>query len=402
MNLDFSEDERAFQAEVRAFLDENLAADLRRASLLTPSIFVEPEIYLRWQAILHAKGWLAYHWPVEHGGAGWTPVQRYIFERECALAHAPHISVQGLRLLAPVLHKFGTAEQNAFFLPRMLSGEHLWCQGYSEPEAGSDLASLRTRAVRDGDHYVVDGTKIWTTNAHLSNWIFCLVRTSTESKPQKGISFLLIDMTTPGISVSPIPLFSGDCELNQVFFDGVRVPAANLVGQEGEGWAMAKYLLEHERGGSCQAPALLVALADLRRAAAGLPGRNGGMLTDDRDFMHRLAMVELAAEGMEVFELQALADLSAGRIAGPKTALTGLYMANIRQAIDRLVIEAHGPAALELETSRPLYSPELSPAVFSQEARLAMPTYLNNRAWSIMAGSNEVMRTIIARTVIGL
>lgn len=401
MKLEFSASDLAFKDEVRAFLADSLPDRLRTATLGTPSAFAEPEIYLDWQAILHAKGWLAYSWPVEFGGTGWSPVQRYIFERECAIAHAPPIAAQGMRLLAPVLHRFGSAEQQAYFLPRMLSGEHIWCQGYSEPNAGSDLASLRTRAERDGDEYVVNGTKIWTTNAHLSNWIFCLVRTDVSVKPQQGISLLLVDMTSPGITVRPIQLFSGDRELNEVFFDDVRVPAANMVGEEGQGWTLAKYLLEHERGGSCQAPALLVALADLRAATRNLPGRDGRSLDQDSDFMHRLAMTELTAQGMEIFELQGLADVSAGRVSGPKTAMTGLYQANIRQAIDRLVLEAYGPAALELDTGRPLYGDCHTPQSV-EPARAALPSFLNNRAWSIMAGSNEIMRTIISKTVLSL
>lgn len=402
MNLDLSPADMAFRDDVRAFLADNLPQPLCHAARMTPSVFVEPDIYLEWQAILRRKGWLAYSWPEEEGGTGWTPVQRYIFERECAFAHAPHIAVQGLKLLAPVLHRFASPAQKAFFLPRILSGEHLWCQGYSEPEAGSDLASLRTRAMRDGDHYVVDGTKIWTTNAHLSNWIFCLVRTDASVKPQQGISFLLIDMATPGISVSPIELISGDRELNQVFFDSVHVPAANLVGAEGQGWTMAKYLLEQERGGSCQAPGLLMALEELREAAQTLPARGGGTLCDDADFMHRLAMVELAALGMDMFELQSIADIAAGRVVGPKTALTGLYTATIRQDIDRLRLEAHGPGGLRLENHRPLYGADAPILIGREDAMLAMPAFLNNKAWSIMAGSNEVMRTIIARTVVNL
>jgi len=402
MHLEFSDEEKAFRAQVRAFLDEKLPERLRRATSLTPSVFTDPEIYLEWQAILLEKGWLAYNWPVEAGGTGWTQTQRYIFERECAFARAPNIAAQGMKMLAPVINRFGSAEQKAFYLPKILSGEHRWCQGYSEPEAGSDLASLRTRAVRDGDFYAVDGTKIWTTNAHLSNWIFCLVRTDTTVKPQLGISFLLIDMGTPGITVQPISLISGDRELNQVFFDNVIVPVENRVGEEGQGWTLAKFLLEHERGGSCQAPGLLVALEDLRAMTRTVPGRNGGLLVEDTDFMHRLAMVDLAAQGMEMFELRLLADIATGRTPGPQTALAGLYMANIRQSIDSLVMEAAGPAALELENARPLRDLDLLDPAMSVSARLALPTYLNNRAWSIMAGSSEIMRSIIARTVLGL
>lgn len=402
MDMRFSDAELAFRDEVRTFLREHLPDRLRRAARLTPGAFVDPAIYLEWQAVLHQRGWLAYAWPVEFGGTGWTPIQRYIFERECALAHAPAIGAQGLRMLAPVLCAFGTSGQQERFLPRILSGEHVWCQGYSEPEAGSDLAALRTRAVREGDHYIVDGTKIWTTNAHLSNWIFCLVRTDMAVKPQQGISYLLIDMASPGISVRPIGLISGDRELNQVFFDNVKVPVANRVGEEGQGWTVAKFLLEHERGGGCNAPGLLVALADLRARAATLQCRDAAPLIHDRDFMHRLAIVELEAQGMEMLELRLLGERAEGQSPGPQSALLGLYMANIRQAIDRLSLEALGMAGLTLETARPLYDPALAPPILSDEARAALPAYLNNRAWSIMAGTSEVMRTLIARTMLGL
>ncbi len=391
--IGFSDETRAFRDEVRAFLAAKLPERLRTRARRTPGAFPIKEDWLEWQAILNAQGWLAYNWPEDIGGPGWNATQRYIFERECALAFAPALAAQGLRMLAPVLAKFGTDEQRAHFLPRILSGEYLWCQGYSEPEAGSDLASLKTRAVRDGDHYVVNGSKIWTTFGHFADWMFCLVRTDPDAKKQAGISFLLIDMATPGIEVKPIRLISGDHELNQVFFDNVRVPAANLVGQENDGWTIAKFLLEHERGGTAQAPGLLAALAELRSGAAELPGRGGKVLADDADFMHRLAMLEAEAQAMEMLELRLLSQMAAGSAPGPQTAIVGLLMANITQAIDALALEAHGAAALELERDiRPL----------ATDALLAMPSYLNNRAWSIMAGSNEVMRTIIAKTVLGI
>jgi len=290
-------------------------------------------------------------------------------------------------MLAPVLCRFGTQEQKRFFLPRIESAEHIWCQGYSEPQAGSDLASLRTKATLDGDAYIVDGTKIWTTNAHLSNWMFCLARTNAAPKPQNGISFLMIDMKSPGISISPIKLISGDCELNQVFFDSVRVPAGNRIGEEGQGWTIAKFLLEHERGGSCQAPGLLTAIAELRARVGSMPGRGGRSLAEDGDFMHRLAMLEIEARGMEMLELRLLVDSAS---PGPQTAVLGLLMANIRQGIDVLLLEAFGARSLELSPHRPVDAFD----------RLPMPSYLNNRAWSIMGGSNEIMRNIIAKAVL--
>lgn len=392
MDMRFSEDELLFQAEVKAFLKENLPDELSRHGWLTPGVFAQANDWLAWQRILHEKGWLTYNWPAEVGGTGWSPTQRYIFERECALAHAPPLAAQGLRMLAPVLAKFGSQAQKDEYLPQILSGEHIWCQGYSEPNAGSDLASLKCRATREGDQYIVNGTKIWTTNAHISSHIFCLVRTDPDAKRQRGISFLLIDMKTPGITVDPITSISGDDELNQVFFDNVAVPAANLVGEENDGWTLAKFLLEHERGGSCMAPGMLVAIEDLRKATATLPGRDGNVLAEDFDFMHRLAMVELEAQGLEMLELRLLSQLANNTSPGPESSSVGLLVANILQAIDVLAVEAHGSDALELVEERPV----------AEYTQLAMPKYLNNRAWSIMAGSNEVMRTLIAKTVLDI
>lgn len=392
MDMQFSEADLRFQSEVRMFLDEKLPERLRRNGWLTPGAFAQAADWLEWQRILFDKGWLAYNWPVQDGGTGWSPTQRYIFERECAFAHAPALAAQGLRMLAPVLSHFGSEEQKAYYLPRILSGEHTWCQGYSEPEAGSDLAALQCRATREGDTYVVNGTKIWTTNAHISSHIFCLVRTDPQAKRQRGISFLLLDMATPGISVEPIALISGDQELNQVFFDDVEVPVSNRIGDENDGWTVAKFLLEHERGGSCMAPGMLVAIDDLRKAAATLAGRNGKPLVDDADFMHRVSMVELEAQGLEMLELRLLSQLASNLSPGPESASVGLLVATITQAIDSLVVEALGSRALELVEERPV----------PDYAQLAMPSYLNNRAWSIMAGSNEVMRTLIAKTVLGI
>ena len=402
MNLTLSDEERRFEAEVRAFLAERLTPFLQRAARLTPTVFMPEEIYRAWHGILNEQGWLAPLWPVEHGGTGWNPMQRYIFERECALARTPQVAAQGVRLVGPVLYTFGTPEQKAHYLPRILSGEHFWCQGYSEPEAGSDLASLKTRAVRDGDRYIVNGSKIWTTNAHFASHIFCLVRTDPNVKPQQGISFLLIDMKTPGIEIRRIRLMSGEHELNQVFFDDVAVPAANLVGAEGQGWTIAKFLLENERGGSCLAPGLLVDLADLRKLVAYLPSDRAATLGEDSDFMSRLAMLELETQALEILELRQLAEFSKDHTSGQHTPAIALLMANLRQAIDRLKLEALGSDGLQLELRRPLWDDALPAPLGSEDARIALPTYLNNLAWSIMAGSNEVMRTLIARTVLKL
>ena len=250
MDLALSPEQHAFREEVRAFLAASLSPELRRGAALTSGVFAEPDIAREWQAILEAKGWLIYHWPDHAGGPGWTPVQRWIFEKECAEAGAPVLPGMGLKLVGPVLYTYGTPAQKDHYLPRLRTAEHVWAQGFSEPGSGSDLASLRTRAVRDGDHYVVSGHKIWTTQAQYANRLFALVRTDPHVKPQQGISFLLIDMALPGVTVKPILSASGDHELNEVFLDEVRVPVSERVGQEGQGWSIAKFLLENERGGS--------------------------------------------------------------------------------------------------------------------------------------------------------
>ncbi|MEY2926360.1 MAG: hypothetical protein RL367_837 [Pseudomonadota bacterium] len=401
MDLDFTPEEIEFRDEARAFLASALNPRLKQGAANTPSVFVEPDITREWQAILNARGWLADLWPREDGGPGWTPVERYIFQKECALAGAPSLPVQGLKLVGPVICKFGTPEQKARFLPRILSGEDYWCQGYSEPGAGSDLASLKTRAERVGNTYVVNGSKIWTTHAHHANWIFALVRTDPHSK-QGGISFLLLPMDQPGITVSPIITMAGEHEVNQVFFDNAITGADNLIGDEGYGWTIGKFLLENERGGSCTAPGLMVAL-ERAEAAAGLAADgSGGWMIDDATIRLRFARLRLETQAFEITELRILADLAKGRPPGPQTSLIKLNSANIRQRISVLAMDIAGYDGLQLPTQRPLYGNSAPEPVGSREAQLAMPTYLNTRAWTIFGGSDEVQKTIIAKQVLGL
>jgi len=402
MDLHFTDEELTFRDEVRAFLDTHLTPELRAGSRATATVFAEPDIGRVWQQILHRKGWLAYQWPVEHGGTGWTPVQRYLFEKECALADAPSLPVLGLKLLAPVLHAFGTPEQQRKYLPRILSAEDYWCQGFSEPQAGSDLANLKTRAVREGDRYVINGSKLWTTHAHFADHMFCLARTDPSAKPQRGISFLLVDMRHPGIEVRPILSLAGDHEVNAVFLDNVEVPAADLVGEEGQGWTIAKFLLENERGGSCHAPKLLADLRRIRAAAAEQPDGAGGRLLDAPSFAASLARTELETLALETTELRILAELSQGRKPGPQTSLVKLVASNLHQAVDALEMRTWGHAGLQLTRSRPLYAPDCPAPIVSKEAQVASARYLNSRAWTIFGGSNEVQRTIIARMVLGL
>jgi alkylation response protein AidB-like acyl-CoA dehydrogenase len=393
MDLDFSTAQLAFRDEVRRFLDANLPEVLRSGARATPTVFAEPDIGREWQSILHRRGWLAYNWPREYGGTGWSPLERYLFEKECALADAPDLPALGLRLLAPVLCHFGSEAQKAHYLPRILDAGHYWCQGFSEPGAGSDLASLKTRAVRDDAGYVINGSKIWTTHAQFATHMFCLVRTDARVKPQQGITFLLLSMKQPGITVRPIRSLGGDHEVNEVFLQDVRAPAHDRVGEEGQGWTIAKFLLEHERGGSCFAPRLLAEIARLRRAQGSNPDSMRGQ---------RLARLELEAQALEVTELRSLAQLERGERPGPQSSLAKLVASNLRQRIDALAVQSFGYAGLQLTEERPLYGPNCPEPILSKQAQVAMPRYLNSQAWTIFGGTNEIQKTIIARTVLRL
>ncbi len=402
MDIRFSDEDIAFRDEVRAFLATHLTAELREGAHASTAAFVEPDIGLKWQRILHEKGWLAYNWPKEYGGTGWTPVQRYLFEKELALAGAPALPVLGLKLVGPVIYTFGTPEQKAKFLPRILSGDDYWCQGFSEPGSGSDLANLQTRAELKDGKYVVNGTKIWTTQGHHANWIFCLVRTDPTVRPQAGISFLLIDIKQPGFSISPIVTLAGDHEVNQVFFDDVVSDADNLVGAPGQGWAIAKFLLENERSSSCFAPELMAQLDRIAQAAVSEPSGHGGAMIDDPVFAGRLARTRLEIEALEMTEFRILAELSQGRAPGPQTSMLKALASSLHKDIGQLAVDLYGAAGLQLPAERPLYGPDASAPVHSKDAQLAAPRYLNNLAWTIFGGTNEIQYNIIAKTVLGL
>ncbi len=402
MNLDFSAEDLAFRDDVRDFLREKLPERLKEAARRTPGVFVEPDIGLEWQRILNEQGWVAPAWPKEDGGTGWSVTQKYIFEKECAIEGAPALSVLGLKLVGPVICHYGTPEQKARFLPRILSGEDYWCQGYSEPGSGSDLASLKTRAVREGGSYRINGSKIWTTHAHHANWVFCLVRTDSDGPPQKGISFLLIPMDQSAITVTPIITMAGDHEVNQVFFDNAISDASNLIGVEGQGWTIAKFLLENERGGSCFAPKLLV---DIDRIALladkTLSGENGPM-DHDPDIANRIAKLRIRARALEITELRILSELAKGNRPGPQTSLTKLVSSNLRQDVDSLAMDLLGYDAMQLPLERPLYGNSAPSPVGSVDAMVASGRYLNSRAWTIFGGSDEVQKNIIAKAVLGL
>ena len=391
-------EEREFQSEVREFLHQKLSEEIRIAVRRQTSTYPEKHAVEAWRRRLHEQGWLVPHWPREHGGPGWSAMQRFIFEHDAAIAGAPEQVPMGYRYVGPVIAHFGSEWQKNFFLPRLLSGEHYWAQGFSEPGAGSDLASLTTNAVLDGDHYVINGSKMWTTNAHLANWMFCLARTERTGKPQQGISFFLIDMSSPGIKVEPIPLLAVDHDVNTVFMTNVRVPVAQLVGQPGRGWEYVKYLLELERGGSFFCGRMRHEFALVRELVAAVAPD----LRQDRVFMHRLATLDQRLLALEMLELQGARGMGEGAAPGVRGSLTKLLGSELQKDITELAVTAAAYGSVEFVPVRPLGAPgtpEL--AGFDLEA-VAMPRYLNMRASSIYGGSSEIQREIIAKQILGL
>ena len=395
MDLNYSPQEQAFRDEVRGWLRDNLPADLQR-KVVTNDEFSKDEL-LRWHRILAAKGWVAPAWPQAWGGTGWTVAQRYIFEEECGYAGTPLIIPFGVVMCAQVLLKFGTEAQKQRFLPDIYHGRTFWVQGYSEPNAGSDLAGLRMKAVRDGDHYVLDGQKIWTTLAHYGDWIFCLVRTDPNAKKQEGISFVLVDMKTPGVTVRPLKLMDGSHEVNEVFFDNVRVPIENLVHEEGKGWTVAKYLLGHERLHAARIGTAKRLLEQLRTLAAAKPDGKGGRLLDNPRFRDRLTRVEVELQALEITNLRFLSAIQGGRELGAEVSMLKIRGNQIHQALTEMLMQACGPTAAR----RRLIGEDAAGGFDEVEARLA-PRYAWNRAISIYGGSIEVQRNIIAKMSLGL
>ena len=399
MNADFTAEELEFQKEVRHFLESEFPDDIKHK--VDNGIRLEKDDYVRWQKILYKKGWVAPNWPVEYGGTGWTPTQKYIFAMEMGLYGAMEPVAFGVKMVAPVIYSFGSEEQKQRFLPDILQSNVWWCQGYSEPNAGSDLAAVKTTAVRDGDHYVVNGTKTWTTLGQYADWIFCLVRTDTTVKKQEGISFLLIDMKTPGITVSPIFLLDGEAEVNEVHFDNVRVPAENLIGEENKGWTYAKVLLTHERTNIAQVPNSKLKLQKLRELAATTPDGYGGSLLNDTVFARKLAEVEIQLLALEYAELRTLAAVSVGKAPGPESSILKVVGTEATQFIDELYMEVAAYHMLP-------FVPEQFIAGFEGEkvgrGSLANTAniYFNNRKKSIYGGSNEIQKNIISKAVLGL
>jgi alkylation response protein AidB-like acyl-CoA dehydrogenase len=398
MDIKFSVEAEAFRDEVRRFIRENLPAGIR-AAVQAERMDVPAQEQRHWQRILADRGWGAPSWPKEHGGAGWTDEQFYIFERELALNDAPRPLSFGIQMLGPTLLHFGNEAQKRKFLPGTLRGDILWCQGYSEPNAGSDLASLRTKAVLEGDHYVVNGSKIWTTDAHHADWMFGLFRTDSSGKKQEGITFLLLDMKSPGLTVRPLIMFEGTHEVNQVFFDNVKVPVAQRVGEEGKGWTIAKYLLSLERFGTAEVSRTLASIARLKRLAARVPAGEGTLL-DDPDFAQRLADAEMELRALELTELRFLF-APGGEAGGAEASMLKIRGTEIQQEVFGLTVEALGHYAQAAPGTGAAEVPAELLAEFRRGAA-ASRTHFNFRKTSIYAGSNEIQKNIIAKAVLGL
>lgn len=397
MNLDFTPEEIAFRKEVRQFIEENYPEELRSVAGRED---LTRDQFLAWHKILHSKGWVAPAWPEEYGGPGWTATQRYIFSEENARVDAIMPLPFGVSMVGPVIYTFGNEEQKARYLPKILSGEEWWCQGYSEPGAGSDLASLKTTAVRDGDHYIVNGQKTWTTLAQHADWGFFLVRTDPNAaKPQEGISFLLIDMTTPGIEVRPIKTIDGGHEVNETWLTDVRVPVEDLIGEENKGWTYAKFLLAHERSGIAGVARSKRGIERLREIASTEVLAGKPLLTND-DFARKVSQLEIDLTALEFTELRTLARESAGQGPGPESSILKIKGTEIQQRLTELTLEAVGnygaPDFRGFPDGANAYP------IGPDYAHHAAPTYFNMRKTSIYGGSNEIQRNIIAKMILGL
>ena len=397
MQLEFSPAEIAFQKEVRNFITESYPENLR--SVQDEGHDLSKEDFLSWHRILAKKGWIAPAWPVEYGGTGWTATERFIWSEELASADCVGTMPFGLSMVGPVIYTFGTPEQKAKFLPGILSGDDWWCQGYSEPGAGSDLASLRTKAVRDGDHYVVNGQKTWTTMAQHADWGFFLVRTDPDAKAQEGISFLLIDMKSPGVTVRPIITLGGEHEVNEVWLEDVRVPVENRVNEENKGWTCAKFLLAHERTG-------IAAVARSKRGVEKIKAIARTEQDGDRPlianpfFKRKISELEIDLTALEFTELRSLAGEAAGKGPGPESSLLKIKGSEIQQRITELALEAVGHYGAPY--FRGFGEGDNEHSIGPDYAHRAAPTYFNTRKTTIYGGSNEIQRNIIAKMVLGI
>jgi alkylation response protein AidB-like acyl-CoA dehydrogenase len=399
MNLEFSDEDNAFRAEVRTFLEENYPKDVaeRQAAGEEP----RKEDWVRWHKILAEKGWSVPNWPVEYGGTGWTPTQKYIWQQETARIDALPLVAFGVNMVGPVIYTFGTPEQKERFLPGTRGGDIWWCQGYSEPGSGSDLASLKTRAMREGDHYIVNGQKTWTTLGQYADWGFFLVRTDPDAKKQEGISFLLIDMKSPGVTVRPIITLDGAHEVNEVFLDNVKVPVENRVHDENKGWTAAKFLLAHERSGIAGVARSWRGIDKIRKIAATELGDDGQALIGDPNFRRKVAELEIDLTALEYTELRTLAAESAGKGPGPESSILKIKGTEIQQRITELILEAVGHYGPPFFRGFPDDGDNAHP-IGPAYAHHAAPRYFNVRKTSIYGGSNEIQRNIIAKMVLGL
>jgi len=399
MDLHLSPEEETFRDEVRAFIRDNLPAEIQER--VATGKRLTKDDFLTWHKILYKQGWVAPSWPKEYGGTGWTPMQRHLFDEELAAADTPPLMPFGLVMVGPVIMEFGSDEQKKKYLPRILSGEDWWCQGYSEPGSGSDLASLRTKAVREGDHYIVNGQKTWTTYAQYANLMFCLARTSDEGKPQEGISFLLVDMDQPGIEVKPIKTFDGGVEINDVFMTDVKVPVEDLVGEENKGWTYAKFLLGHERTSIAAVGRSRKWLERIKQIASSESADGQGSLMDDWSYRRKVAQAEIDLLALESVVLKALSAEAAGKRVGPEASLLKICGSELQQELTELMFEAVGwysnpyvPEALDPGWNEEPIGPDYA-------APLA-PQYFNYRKTSIYGGTNEIQKGIIAKMVMGL
>ncbi|MEL6474733.1 MAG: acyl-CoA dehydrogenase family protein [Pseudomonadota bacterium] len=398
MNLEFSPEEIAFRDEVRTFIEENYPKHLIGMGTRED---LSREDFLAWHKILGEKGWAAPAWPKEYGGTGWTSTQRYIWSEENARVDAVMPLPFGVSMVGPVIYTFGSQEQKDRYLPKILSGEEWWCQGYSEPGAGSDLASLKTTAVRDGDHYVINGQKTWTTLAQHADWGFFLCRTDPDAaKPQEGISFILVDMNTPGIEVRPIITIDGGHEVNETWLTDVRVPVENLVGVENQGWTYAKFLLAHERSGIAGVARSKRGVEKLR-SIASTELIDGEPLINDGDFSRKISQLEIDLTALEFTELRTLAGEAAGKGPGPESSILKVKGTEIQQRLTELTLEAVGTYGAPYFRGFPQDgSNEFS--IGPDYAHHSAPMYFNMRKTSIYGGSNEIQRNIITKMILGL
>ena len=400
MHVSFTNEENDFQKEVNSFFNEKYPADIKEKQ--NKSVPLEKDDFIRWQKTLYEQGWAAPNWPIEYGGTGWTPVQKYIFANENAKANAPAIVPFGLGMVGPVIYTYGNEAQKKKFLPGILSSDVWWCQGYSEPGSGSDLASLKMKAERVGNEYILNGTKTWTTLGHMADWIFCLVRTSSDvARRQEGISFILVDMASEGVSVKPIITIEGDREVNEVHFENVRVPAENLIGEEGKGWTYGKVLLQHERtsiAGVARSQYRLSRLkAKIRNSENTQPS-----LTGDNDFLKKIGQLEIELKALEFTELRTLAAVSVGKAPGPESSLLKIRGTEIQQKLDELFMEAAGYFSLPYVPQQYNLNSDPKEHVGFGADSVSSLVYFNNRKASIYGGSNEIQKNIIAKHVLGL